>query len=139
MQIGRAHRARMWRLLVAATAGLVLTATAAADRTPGIRDARAAARAVVVEHPTYRSIRSNAPLVTRSCWRTRRAVRCSLYRWAPNPCALDGREGICAQVMTRRIWLVEVRRRRGRAVAHVTRVTDTSAAPAQSAIARSSS
>ena len=73
-----------------------------------MREARAAARAAVVDHQSYRSIRSSYPLVTRSCWRSRRAVRCSLYRWAPTPCALDGGDGPCAQVMTRRTWLVTV-------------------------------
>ncbi|MGH2980215.1 MAG: hypothetical protein ACRDLQ_11365, partial [Solirubrobacterales bacterium] len=87
---------------------------------------RAAARASVIQHPTYRSIRSNARLVTRSCWRSRRAVRCSLYRWAPDSCALDGREGPCAQVLTRRTWLVSVTRRRGRTLARMVRVADSS-------------
>jgi hypothetical protein len=132
-------RPARWPLLAAAATAMVFTAPASAERRPGMREARAAARAVVVEHPTYRSIRSNEPLVTRSCWRSRRAVRCSLYRWAPTPCALDGMDGICIQVMTRRIWLVEVRRRRGRAVARIKRVEDTSALPVQRAIRRNSS
>jgi hypothetical protein len=48
-------------------------------------------------------------------------------------------DGICIQVMTRRIWLVEVRRRRGRAVARIKRIEDTSALPVQRAIRRNSS
>ena len=86
MEIRRAHRARSWPLLAAAAASLMFAAPAVAERSrPGMREARAAARAAVVEHPSYRSIQSNDPLVTRSCWRSRRAVRCSLYRWAPDP------------------------------------------------------
>jgi hypothetical protein len=140
MVSGRSHRARTWPLLAAALAGLVFAAAAAGERRqPGMRDARAAARAAVVEHSSYRGIRSGARLVTRSCWRSRRAVRCSLYRWAPDPCALDGREGPCAQVLTRRTWLVEVKLRGGRAVARVLRIADTSTSPAYSASARSSS
>ena len=94
-----------------------------------MRDARVAARAAVMEHPTYRSIRSNSSLVNRGCRRLRHAVRCSLHRWAPTPCALDGSDGICVQVMTRRIWRVMVRKRDGRTVARVVRVTDTSRVP----------
>jgi len=126
-------------LLTAAAVTFSVTAVAGAERgRPGMRDARTAARAAVVEHPTYRSIESKARLVTRACWRSRRGVRCSLYRWAPDPCALDGRDEPCIQVLTRRTWLVEVTRRRGRTTARVKRVADTSAAPAQSASARSS-
>lgn len=140
MEPGRAHHARRRLLLTAAVAGLLLAVPAAAERgQPRMRDARAAARAAVVDHPTYRSIRSSAGLVTRSCWRSRRAVRCSLYRWASDPCALDGREGPCAQVLTRRTWLVEVKLRGGRAVARMMRVADTSTSPAHSASERSSS
>jgi hypothetical protein len=132
MEIHPAHRPRNW-LPAAAAATLVFTAPAFAhhrpDQSPGMREARAAARAVVVHHQSYRSIQSNEPLVTRSCWRSRRAVRCSLYRWAPNPCALDGGDGPCAQVLTRRTWLVKVSRRNGRTIARVTRIADTSTAP----------
>jgi hypothetical protein len=139
METVRAHRARTWPLLAAAGASLVFTATAPAERRPSMRDARAAARAAVVEHPSYRSIRSDTGLVTRSCWRSPRAVRCSLYRWAPDPCALNGSEGPCAQVLTRRTWLVQVTRRRGRTTARMLRIADTSASPAQSASEHSSS
>ena len=140
MEIHPAHRPRNW-LPAAAAATLVVAAPAFADHRPGMRDARAAARAVVVHHQSYRSIQSNEPLVTRSCWRSRHAVRCSLYRWAPNPCALDGGDGPCAQVLTRRTWLVKVSRRNGRTIARVTRIADTSTSPQspQSARARSSS
>jgi hypothetical protein len=139
MERGPPHRARSWPLLVAATAVLVVTGSAAAERRPTIREARVAARALVREHPSYRSIESTAPLVTDDCRRSRRAVRCSFYRWAPDPCALDGRDGPCAQVLTRRTWLVSVTRRRGRAVARVVRIADTSKPPAHTARARSSS
>ena len=127
MEIPPAHRPRSWPLLAAAAVSLMFAAPAFAERRPGMREARAAARAVVIEHQSYRSIQSNEPLVTRSCWRSRRAVRCSLYRWAPTPCALDGREGPCIQVLTRRTWLVTVSRRNGRTTARVTRIADTSA------------
>jgi hypothetical protein len=139
MENGPAHRLRSWPLVAAAAASLTFAAPAAADRRPGMREARAAARAIVVDHQSYRSIRSNEPLVTRSCWRSRRAVRCSLYRWAPTPCALEGGDGPCAQVLTRRTWLVKVTRRNGRTIARVTRIADTSTSVSQSASARSSS
>ena len=142
MEIRPAHRPRSWPLLAAAAASLMLAAPALAGHRPAMREARAAARASVVDHQSYRSIRSSYPLVTRSCWRSRHAVRCSLYRWAPTPCALEGGDGPCAQVMTRRTWLVTVSRRNGRTVARVTRIADTSTSPSQasqSASARSSS
>jgi len=139
METRPAHRPRSWPLLAAAAASLMFAAPVFAERRPGMREARAAARAVVIEHQSYRSIQSNEPLVTRSCWRSRHAVRCSLYRWAPTPCALDGRDGVCAQVLTRRTWLVKVSRRNGRTTARVTRIADTSAAPSQSASVHSSS
>ena len=139
MEIRPPHRARRWSLLAAATASLVFAGTASAEGRPSMREARVAARAVVVEHPSYRSIRSGEPLVLRSCWRSRRAVRCSLYRWAPTPCALDGRDEVCIQVLARRIWLVEARQRKGRTVARVTRITESSAVPPQSASVRISS
>jgi hypothetical protein len=126
MEIRTAHRPCTWPLLAAAAASLTLAAPASADRRLGMREARAAARAIVVDHQSYSSIQSSEPLVTRSCWRSRRAVRCSLYRWAPTPCALDGRDGPCAQVLTRRTWLVRVSRRNGRTIARVTRIADTS-------------
>ena len=103
-----------------------------------MREARVAARTAVLAHPTYRSIMSDAPLVTRSCRRATRSVRCTLHRWAPNPCALDGGDGICVQVLTRRIWHVRVIRRDGRTVARILRVEDSSTAP-YSESARSSS
>ena len=147
MEIRRAHRPRCWPLLAAAAASLTIAAPALAGHRPdhrpdhrlGLREARAAARASVVDHQSYRSIKSNYPLVTRSCWRPRRSVRCSLYRWAPTPCALEGGDGPCIQVMTRRTWLVTVSRRNGRTLARVTRIADSSSVDFQSAIARSSS
>jgi hypothetical protein len=138
MKIRRA-RARIWPVLAAATAGLLLAGMAHADGRPGMQDARAAARAAVMDHPSYRSIRSSAPLVTQSCWRSRRSVRCSLYRWAPDPCALDGREGPCAQVLTRRTWLVSLGRRGRRIRARFLRIADTSTPPSHIARERSSS
>jgi hypothetical protein len=131
--------ARIWPVLAVATAGLLLTGPAFADRRPGMQDARAAAREAVMEHPSYRSIRSSAPLVTRSCWRLRRTVRCSLYRWAPDPCALDGRDGPCAQVLTRRTWLVSLSRPGRRIRARFVRIADTSTPPSHIARERSSS
>lgn len=131
METRPAHRPRSWPLAAAAAASLMFAAPAFADHRPGMREARAAARATVIDHKSYRSIQSNAPLVTRSCWRSRRAERCSLYRWAPTPCALEGRDGPCAQVLTRRTWLVKVSRRNGRTVARVTRIADTSTSPRQ--------
>jgi hypothetical protein len=138
MEIRRAC-ARIGPVLATATTGLLLMGTAFADRRPGMQDARAAARAAVMDHPSYRSIRSRAPLVSRSCWRSRRSVRCSLYRWAPDPCALDGREGPCAQVLTRRTWLVSVTRRGRRIRARFVRIADTSTPPSHIARERSSS
>jgi hypothetical protein len=138
MAIRRAP-ARIWLAVAAATAGLLLAGTALAGSRPDMRDARAAARAAVMDHPSYRSIRSSAPLVTRSCRRLRRSVRCSLYRWAPDPCALDGREGPCAQVLTRRTWLVSVSRRGKRIRVRFLRIADTSSPPAHIARERSSS
>jgi hypothetical protein len=142
MRTGRAHPGRksaLWLLGVAAAAFVFTTAAGAESRQPGMREARTAARAAVLEHPTYRRIQSNARLVTRSCRRSRRAVHCSLYRWAPDPCALNGSEGPCAQVLTRRTWLVQVTRRRARTTARMLRIADTSASPAQSASEHSSS
>ena len=138
MAIRRAP-ARIWLVMAAATAGLLLAGTALAGSRPDMRAARAAARGAVMDHPSYRSIRSSAPLVTQSCWRTRRSVRCSLYRWAPDPCALDGRDGPCAQVLTRRTWLVSVSRRGKRIRARFLRIADTSSPPAHMARERSSS
>jgi hypothetical protein len=132
MERGPTHWARCLALLAAAGAMLVPAATAAAgERRPTVREARAVARALVLKHPSYRSIDSGAPLVTHTCRRLRRSVRCSLYKWAPDPCALDGRDGPCAQVLTRRTWLVSVKRRDGRAVARVLRIAETSKPPAR--------
>jgi hypothetical protein len=139
METGPPHRARGWLLLAAAALTLVAPATASAERRPTMREARAAARALVVKHPSYRSIESNAPLVTHACRRLRRTVRCSLYRWAPDPCALDGRDGPCVQVLTRRTWTVAVTRRRGRTAARVLRIAETSTPPSQRESERSSS
>ena len=65
MEIRPAHRPRSWPLLAAAAASLTVAAPAFAGTGPGpaMREARAAARAVVVDHQSYRSIRSSHPLV----------------------------------------------------------------------------
>ena len=112
--------------LAAVGACLVLSPPAVASDGPGMREARAAAREAVRTHHSYRIIRSSHPLRVRACWRpARRVVRCSLYRVAPTPCALDGGTGICVQVLARRVWRVDVRLRRGVPVARIVRVTDT--------------
>lgn len=129
MSRSQANPARSSWLLLVVAGVLVFAPAAGAERRPGMREARAAARTAVLAHPTYRTIVSKAPLVTRSCRRGSRSVRCSLHRWAPDPCALDGRDGPCAQVLTRRIWVVRVTRRNGRTVARVVRVSESSAAP----------
>ena len=96
--------------------------TAAGGReSAGLRDARRAAREVVRAHPSYTIIDApqTAPfaLHVRSCWRVEgAAARCSLYRLAPNACALDGREGICTQSIVARHWAVAVRSRKARIV-----------------------
>jgi hypothetical protein len=107
----------------AAVLGLAPVGIAGSKRID-LRDARSAARAVVREHPSYRVIRSSEPLRLRACWRARGRVRCSLYRLAPNPCALNGGGGVCAQVLARRVWLVDVRHRRGRTVARIVRIVE---------------
>jgi hypothetical protein len=127
------RRLRRTMLLAAATTTVAASAAPAAERRLTMREARVAARSAVVDHPSYRTIRSSSPLVTHSCRRARRAVRCWLYRWAPDPCALDGRDGPCAQVLTRRTWLVRVKRRQGRAVARMVRIAETSSPPARAA------
>jgi hypothetical protein len=108
--------------VVASAAVLALAPAASGAQRVDLRDARTAARAAVRVDPSYRVIRSTRPLRMRACWRVPRAVRCSLYRVAANPCALDGGDGVCAQVLVRRTWLVEVRQRRGRAVARIMRI-----------------
>jgi len=95
--------------------------TAASGSDGALRDARRAAREVVRAHPSYTII--DAPqtspfqLRVRSCWRVEGgAARCSLYRLAPNACALDGREGICTQSIVARHWAVVVRSGKARIV-----------------------
>ena len=112
-------------LAVTATLLTVAPSVAGEAGAPGLRAARSAAREVVREHASYRVIRSSHPLRVRACWRhSSRVTRCSLDRIAPTPCALNGRDGICAQVIARRVWLVDVRLRRGRAVGRVVRIVD---------------
>jgi hypothetical protein len=109
---------------------LIATPTAAFARERlGMPEARAAARDAVTAHPSYQIIDSTQPLRTRTCWRAHGgSVRCSLYRLAANPCALDGRSyDVCAQVLAGRIWLVEVSpsRDHGKASARILRLKAT--------------
>ena len=109
-------RALRWACgLVIVAAALAAAATGTASQKPRHLDlavARETARAAVVADPTYRIIDSAEPLRTRRCWRASGgAVRCSLFRVAGSPCALDGGPppgGLCVQVLARRIWLVHV-------------------------------
>ena len=105
----------------ASVLSLALPTAAGGREGAGFRDARRPAREVVRAHPSYTII--DAPqtaffaLRVRSCWRVEgRATRCSLYRLAPNACALDGREGICTQSIVARHWAVVVRSRKARIV-----------------------
>ena len=116
--------------VIAASALLFASAPAglAGSGGPALREARSAARSAVLAHSSYRVIRSTHPLRVSGCRRaSRRVVRCILYRLAPTPCALDGRTGICVQVIARRVWQVDVRLRAGRAVARIAGVTETTA------------
>jgi hypothetical protein len=136
---GRVAAGRWFALLrnVAAVAmASLFAAPAATFATPerlGMREARAAAGAAVVAHPSYRIIDTTHPLRTRTCWRVRGgSVRCSLYRVAPDPCALDGPSNTpCAMVLAARIWLVEVSppRDHGKASASILRIKDTTSLP----------
>jgi hypothetical protein len=92
---------------------LAVAPTAAVGRDHLTRDAaRNAARKAVEADPTYRIIDSPEPLRTRHCWRAPgKVVRCSLYRRASTPCALQGGGApgtLCVQVLASRSWLVEV-------------------------------
>lgn len=107
----------------AAVMALAPSATAGSNRVD-MREARSAARQAVRAHPSYRVIRSSQPLRLRTCWRARARVRCSLYRVAANPCALNGGDGVCAQVLVRRVWLVDIRKRRSRPVARIVRIVE---------------
>lgn len=95
-------------------ASAVLSPAAARGHGISIAGAESTARKAVLAHDSYRRISSTrSGLVTRTCWRAPEArVRCSLYVVAPTPCALDhNRAGdVCAQVISKRRWLVEVRR-----------------------------
>jgi hypothetical protein len=101
-------------VLRGAGAASVLSPVAAGGRGVSIAVAEAAARGAVLAHDSYRRISSTrSGLVTRACWRAPAArVRCSLYVVAPTPCALDRNLAgdVCAQVISKRRWLVEVRR-----------------------------
>jgi hypothetical protein len=105
-------------LLVLAPAGI------AGPSRVELRDARSAARDAVREDASYRVIRSSQPLRIRACWRVPARLRCSLFRVAANPCALNGNGGVCAQVVVRRVWLVDVSKRRGKIVARIVRIVE---------------
>ena len=111
--------------VVAAAAILVLApAGIAGSSSVGLGDARRAAREAVRAHTSYRVIRSSQPLRIRACWRVPARLRCSLFRVAANPCALNGTGSVCAQVLVRRVWLVDVSRRRGTTVARIVRIVE---------------
>jgi hypothetical protein len=107
--------ARPVAIAAVAVAGLTLgavTPAQAAQQRLSMGVAATAAHEVVLADSSYRIIATTEPLRTRHCWRAPgKVVRCSLYRLAPNPCALDGGpppDALCAQVLARRTWLVEV-------------------------------
>jgi hypothetical protein len=114
--MGRAIGIRTGRWACGFAIGVTLVAvapTAAIGRDHLTREvARNAARKAVEADPTYRIIDSQEPLRTRHCWRAPgKVMRCSLYRRAPTPCALQGDsapDALCVQVLARRSWLVEV-------------------------------
>jgi hypothetical protein len=131
--MGGAIRREAWKragVAGIALATLVMTsgAASASSKRLDIAAARKAARAAVVADRSYRVIRSTHPLRVRRCWRApRRAVRCSLNRVAGSPCALDGgpKDGeLCAQVLARRTWLVQVDPAAGAPAARILRVVD---------------
>src|SRR5436190_11993278 len=98
--------------------GLLMAALAPAADARGLTLARAerAARQAVLQHHSYREMgTARTPLVTRSCWRVAKgAARCSLYAEVPNACELDpGEDGVCAQAVWQRRWLVAVKRNAG--------------------------
>jgi hypothetical protein len=101
---------------MAASVSLATSASTTARADLSIERAETTARKVVRLDTSYRRIATpRGPLVTRRCWRAHAArVRCSLYAVAPNPCALEGRtDGVCAQALWERRWLVQVVRRSG--------------------------
>jgi len=104
----------------------VFSSAASGRRSVTIARAETIARDAVLAHRSYRQITATRTgLVTRSCWRVDGAVvRCSLYVVAPNPCALqDDGATVCAQALWERRWLVEVRRGRDRAAAHILKIS----------------
>ena len=101
--------------------GFVIAAAALSAAAPGLaakrehislKAAGEAARRAVLSDSSYRVIDSSQPLRKRVCWRSPgNVVRCSLYRLAATPCALEGGAppgGLCVQVLARRSWLVEI-------------------------------
>jgi hypothetical protein len=129
-------KARKWASALAIAASLVAVAAPAASGEaghPALAAARQAAHRAVLADSTYRIIDSRSPLRTRRCWRAPgRVVRCSLYRFAPTPCALDGGPApgsLCIEVVARRVWLVEVKLS-DRSAARILRIVDRTASAA---------
>jgi hypothetical protein len=123
-----AFKAAVYATVAVAVAGV--SPADSARRGLSMSRAEAAARNSVLQDASYRKISSTqGGLVTKSCWRAAgRAVRCSLYVVAANPCALDSDGGtLCAQVLWERRWLVEVRR--GRHGVPATRILKISSGP----------
>jgi hypothetical protein len=121
--IGLAGRVAILVIVVFAAA---TPALASARPHLSITRAEAAARQAVREHPSYRGITATRTgLVTRRCWRARRAsVHCSLYLVVPSPCALEDDPGrICAQALWERRWLVAVKRERRSVSARILRIS----------------
>jgi hypothetical protein len=122
-----------FKAAICATVAVVAVGVASADsarRGLSMSRAEAAARESVLEDPSYRKIASTqGGLITRSCWRApTRAIRCSLYVVAANPCALGSDPGtVCAQALWERRWLVEVMR--GRHGVPATRILKISSGP----------
>jgi hypothetical protein len=119
-------------MIVAVTAAI--PASAAARQGVSLVRAEAAARQAVREHPSYRGIEdTHRGPATRRCWRASRgSVRCSLYVVVPSPCTLeDDPQGVCAQALWERRWLVSVKRNARGITARVLKITSgPSAGPA---------
>ena len=109
-------KAQRWAygFVIAAAAALWAAAPGLAAKREhiSVKAAGEAARKTVLSDSSYRVIYSSQPLRTRVCWRSPgNVVRCSLYRLAATPCALEGGAppgGVCVQVLARRSWLVEI-------------------------------
>jgi hypothetical protein len=113
-------------ILMIVSAAAVMPTTASARHGLSMTRAKAAARQVVLEHPSYRGIGATRNgLVTRRCWRTRSAsVRCSLYVVVPSPCALQNDPArVCVQALWERRWLVAAKRERHGVTARILKIT----------------